>query len=102
MQLSAQLGIESAAGGDLRYKIIGLNYKDSSQNAQTFLFRYGDPYALVGIDADGRAGIDWGVYGVPESFVVSGDGRILFKHVGPLNAEVIKDDILPRLQGKRK
>jgi len=69
---------------DRRIQLVGINYKDSAENALRFLGRYGNPYVAVGVDAGGRAGIEWGVYGVPETFLIGRDGRILYKHVGPI------------------
>jgi len=69
---------------DRRIQLVGINYKDSAENARRFLGRYGNPYVAVGVDAGGRAGIEWGVYGVPETFLIGRDGRILYKHVGPI------------------
>ena len=62
----------------------GMNYKDAPENAEAFLAELGDPYSLIGTDQTGRAGIEFGVYGVPETFVVDGTGTIVFKHVGPV------------------
>ena len=67
-------------------KVVGMNYKDEAENARRFLGALGNPYSAVGVDRSGRAAIEWGVYGVPETFVIGGDGRILEKHVGPLDA----------------
>jgi len=69
---------------DKRFRIAGINYKDETENARRFLGRFGNPYAEVGVDKAGRAAIDWGVYGVPETFIVGRDGKIVFKLVGPL------------------
>jgi cytochrome c biogenesis protein CcmG/thiol:disulfide interchange protein DsbE len=69
---------------DKRIRIIGINYKDEPANARRFIAQYGNPYAAVGADGSGRAGIEWGVYGVPENFVIGRDGRIAYKLVGPL------------------
>jgi cytochrome c biogenesis protein CcmG/thiol:disulfide interchange protein DsbE len=69
---------------DTRLQIVGINYKDSSDNARRFLGRYGNPFGIVGVDSNGRASIEWGVYGVPETFVVGRDGTILYKMVGPV------------------
>ncbi len=74
---------------DKRVRIIGINYKDSPENARRFLGRYGNPYAAVGVDASGRTGIEWGVYGVPETFVIGRDGNVAFKLVGPLTTDNI-------------
>ncbi|MFO7856909.1 MAG: DsbE family thiol:disulfide interchange protein [Paracoccaceae bacterium] len=78
--------------------ILGLNYKDKPANAKGFLTELGDPYESVGVDERGRAGIEWGVYGVPETFVVDGDGRIAFKHVGPIQNDDLETKILPAMR----
>jgi cytochrome c biogenesis protein CcmG, thiol:disulfide interchange protein DsbE len=75
---------------DARFQLVGLNYKDKPQNASSFLAELGNPYAKVGADESGRAGINWGVYGVPETFVIGSDGVIRYKHVGPLDAVSVK------------
>ncbi len=83
--------------------IYGLNYKDRRDAAQSWLNQYGDPYAASAFDADGRTGIDWGVYGVPETFVIDKAGLIRHKHTGPVTAETLEKDILPlvrQLQGE--
>jgi len=72
---------------------MGINYKDQPDNARRFLGALGNPYAAIGMDTEGRAAIDWGVYGVPESFVINGKGEIIYKHVGPLTEEAIKGPI---------
>ena len=69
---------------DKRIRLVGINYKDQPDNARRFLGRYGNPFAAVGADPNGRAAIEWGVYGVPETFVVGRDGRIAYKLVGPI------------------
>ncbi|MFC4626347.1 DsbE family thiol:disulfide interchange protein [Daeguia caeni] len=74
---------------DDRIRIVGLNYKDKPENARRFLGELGNPYVAVGADSDGRTAIEWGVYGVPETFLVDQSGKIIFKHVGPLTAEVV-------------
>ena len=74
-------------GRDKRFQIVGINYKDTADNARRFLGRYGNPYDIVGVDGNGRAGIEWGVYGVPETFIVGRDGTIVYKLVGPITAE---------------
>jgi cytochrome c biogenesis protein CcmG/thiol:disulfide interchange protein DsbE len=74
---------------DKRLQLIGINYKDSADNARRFLGRYGNPFGSVGVDADGRAAIEWGVYGVPETFIVGRDGKIAYKLVGPITPDNI-------------
>ena len=75
--------------------VVGLNYKDKVLDAQTWLRRLGDPYYLSVVDAQGQVGIDWGVYGVPETFVIDNKGIIRYKHIGPIDFEVVKKTILP-------
>jgi cytochrome c biogenesis protein CcmG/thiol:disulfide interchange protein DsbE len=74
-------------GQDKRLQIVGINYKDVPDNARRFLGRYGNPFGIVGVDGNGRASIEWGVYGVPETFVVGRDGAIAYKMVGPVTPE---------------
>ena len=76
-------------GRDSRLQIVGINYKDSPDNARRFLGRYGNPFGIVGVDANGRASIEWGVYGVPETFVVGREGTIVYKLVGPVTPDNI-------------
>ena len=76
-------------GRDKRLQLIGINYKDAADNARRFLGRYGNPYGIVGVDGNGRAAIEWGVYGVPETFVVGREGTIVYKMVGPVTPENI-------------
>jgi cytochrome c biogenesis protein CcmG, thiol:disulfide interchange protein DsbE len=76
-------------GHDKRFQIVGINYKDGADNARRFLGRYGNPYDVVGVDGNGRAGIEWGVYGVPETFIVGRNGTIVYKLVGPITPENI-------------
>ncbi len=83
---------------DKRIRIIGINYKDQPDNARRFIGRYGNPFAAVGADANGRASIDWGVYGVPETFVIDRDGRIAYKLVGPISADNLETVLKPQLE----
>ncbi|MEQ8666910.1 MAG: DsbE family thiol:disulfide interchange protein [Rhodospirillales bacterium] len=76
-------------------RVYGLNYKDKAAEASAWLDKLGDAYTAIGADASGRVGIDWGVYGVPETFIVDGAGIIRFKHVGPLTDADLEDTILP-------
>lgn len=80
------------------FRLVGLNYKDEAENARRFLGRFGNPYAAVGVDAGGRAAIDWGVYGVPETFVIGKDGRIAYKFIGPIDAQGLKERLLPEIE----
>ena len=81
--------------------IHGLNYKDAPADAAAWLDALGDPYTRIGADLDGRVGLDWGVYGVPETFVVDGNGRIAYKHIGPVTPRVLDEIILPLVRGLR-
>jgi cytochrome c biogenesis protein CcmG/thiol:disulfide interchange protein DsbE len=83
---------------DQRFSIAGLNYKDQPENARRFLGELGNPYRAIGVDEKGRAAINWGVYGVPETFLIGKDGTILFKHVGPLSPEAINSRLLPEIE----
>jgi len=97
----APLLVQLAA--DPRIRVVGINYKDQPDNARRFLNRYGNPFAASGADQNGRASIEWGVYGVPENFLVGRDGRIAFKLVGPITPQnleqVIKPEIAKALAG---
>src|SRR3989304_6135707 len=83
---------------DKRIQIVGLNYKDLPDNARRFLGRYGNPFVAVGADSTGRASIEWGVYGVPETFIVGRDGRIAFKLVGPITPGNIDTGLKPAIE----
>jgi cytochrome c biogenesis protein CcmG/thiol:disulfide interchange protein DsbE len=80
-------------GKDTRLQIVGINYKDSPDNARRFLGRYGNPFGIVGVDGNGRAAIEWGVYGVPETFIVGRQGTIVYKMVGPITPENINTEL---------
>ena len=83
---------------DLRLRVIGINYKDDAENARRFLGRYGNPFAAAGADRDGRASIEWGVYGVPETFVLGRDGRIAYKLVGPITPDNFVSDLKSEIE----
>jgi cytochrome c biogenesis protein CcmG, thiol:disulfide interchange protein DsbE len=87
----------TALAKDTRLQIIGINYKDSADNARRFLGRYGNPFTAVGVDGNGRGSIEWGVYGVPETFVVGRDGTIVYKLVGPVTAENLDGALNPEI-----
>jgi len=82
---------------DPRFRLAGLNYKDKPENALRFLGEMGNPFAAIGVDANGRTAIDWGVYGVPETYLVGKDGRILYKHVGPFTEQSIASELMPAI-----
>lgn len=85
---------EVAASG---VPVIGVNYKDAPENALAFLAELGDPYARIGADPTGRVGLDWGIYGVPETFVIDGEGKILLRYPGPLTQATFESEIRPLL-----
>lgn len=87
-QLKEQAGID----------LYGVNYKDQTDAARRYIGRYGNPYSAIGTDLSGRAAIDWGVYGTPETFVVNGKGEVVYKHVGPISAESLKTKLLPIIE----
>lgn len=86
-RLAAESGVE----------VYGINYKDTNEAARRYLGRYGNPYAAIGTDASGRNAIEWGVYGMPETFVVNGKGEIIYKHVGSLTEEAVHSKIMPAI-----
>ena len=77
----------------------GINYRDRPEDAAAWLERLGDPYTRIGADAEGRASLEWGVYGVPETFVIDSDGVVRFKHAGAITPEIVEKDILPLIKG---
>ncbi len=81
--------------------IYGINYKDQQANAASFLKELGDPYTAMGRDEKGRMALDWGVYGVPETYVIDGEGTIILRHAGPLTARVIEKTLRPALERAR-
>ena len=83
---------------DKRIQLVGINYKDAPDNARRFLNRYGNPFAATGRDEAGRASIDWGVYGVPETFLVGRDGRIAYKLIGPITADNLARTLKPEIE----
>ena len=91
-----QLAEESKA------RLVGINYKDKTAAARRFLGQLGNPFQAVGVDMKGKIAIDWGVYGMPETFIVGNDGKILFKHVGPIDADDVRTKLLPAIQKARE
>jgi cytochrome c biogenesis protein CcmG, thiol:disulfide interchange protein DsbE len=83
---------------DNRVRLAGINYKDDPDNARRFLGRYGNPFAAAGADENGRAAIDWGVYGVPETFVVGRDACIAYKLIGPITADNFESLLKPQIE----
>lgn len=82
--------------------LIGLNYKDTLADAKQWLQQRGNPYSVIAFDQDGRAGIDWGVYGVPETFVIDKQGVIRYKFTGPVTRQAVQDIILPLVRKLNK
>ena len=87
-----------ALSQDDRFQIIGINQKDQPSDARRFLETLGNPYDRIGVDPNGRASIEWGVYGVPETFIVGPDGVILHKHIGVFDARDVEETFLPVLE----
>ena len=83
---------------DPRVRVVGINYKDQPDNARRFLGRYGNPFAANGTDDNGRAAIEWGVYGVPETFVIGRDGRIAYKLIGPVTPDNLDAALKPAIE----
>ena len=82
--------------------VLGLNYKDKGEDAQRWLKQFGDPYQLSVVDADGRIGIDYGVYGVPETYLIDGEGVIRYKQIGPLTQAIRDQKVLPLAKALKK
>jgi len=91
--------IELAKRDDIH--LVGLNYKDQRENALRFLNALGNPYAAVGVDASGRTSVDWGVYGVPETFVINGKGIIVYKFTGPITEKALREEVIPAIDKVR-
>lgn len=83
---------------DANIPVHGLNYKDTREAAIAWLDELGDPYARIGFDDTGRVGIDLGVYGVPETYIIGPDGHIRFKRVGPITPQIMQEDIMPLIK----
>jgi cytochrome c biogenesis protein CcmG/thiol:disulfide interchange protein DsbE len=79
-------------------RLYGINYKDQAANARRFLGRYGNPFSAVGVDGDGRAGIEWGVIAVPETFLVDDRGIIVYKHTGPISPATLETAVIPAIR----
>ncbi len=95
----AEAPILERMADDMGIAIIGINYKDQPAQAQSFLDRFGDPFIKIGTDFTGRNAIEWGVTGVPETFVLDGDGTILLRYPGPITQDILDNRILPLLNG---
>jgi len=82
--------------------VVGINYKDSAENARRFLGMLGNPYKAVGVDRNGKAAIEWGVHGVPETFVVDGKGTVVYKYIGPLSDAAVREKLMPEIEKAAK
>jgi cytochrome c biogenesis protein CcmG/thiol:disulfide interchange protein DsbE len=87
-----------ALSKDKRFQLVGINYKDAPGDARRFLGRFGNPYVASGADRSGRESINWGVYGVPETYLITRDGRIAYKLVGPINAANLQSALAPQIE----
>tara|TARA_R110000751_G_scaffold107645_3_gene203830 strand:- start:197 stop:796 length:600 start_codon:yes stop_codon:yes gene_type:complete len=87
-----------ALARDERINLVGINYKDQTSNALRFLGELGNPYAAVGVDPKGISAIDWGVYGIPETYLLDRNGVIIFKQIGPFSPDAIRDELLPQIE----
>jgi cytochrome c biogenesis protein CcmG, thiol:disulfide interchange protein DsbE len=79
-------------------RLYGVNYKDQPDTARRFLGRYGNPFTAVGVDGNGRTAIDWGVTGMPETFILNGKGEVVYKHIGPISAQTLESKIIPAVK----
>ena len=84
-----------------KVRLVGVNYKDKPDDARRFLEKLGNPFERIGADTNGRAAIDWGVYGVPETFILDGKGRVAYKHLGPITEESLVARVLPAIEKAR-
>ena len=83
---------------DDRINLVGINYKDRTENALRFLGELGNPFSAIGVDPNGKAAIDWGVYGIPETYLVAPDGTILYKKVGPFDTRSVETQLMPAIE----
>lgn len=97
--LLIELGKEAKAGA---FQLVGLNWKDKDEKLAAWFKEAGDPFSRIGADRSGRAGIDWGVYGAPETYIIDRDAKIVWRYAGPLTKELIRDEIRPILAKLRK
>lgn len=87
-----------ALAKDPRLTVVGINYKDKTENALRFLGELGNPFSAVGVDPRGKAAIDWGVYGIPESYLVDANGTIVYKRVGPFDERSLREGLMPAIE----
>lgn len=91
----------SALARSGRIRVIGYNYKDDPNDAQRWLQQFGNPFSMILVDANGRAALDWGIYGAPETFLVDAQGIVRWKYVGALDDKRIREELLPRIEALR-
>ena len=97
----AEHGVITKLINDTGIEVIGLNYKDENGDAKRWLTQFGNPYYAIAVDMDGRTGIDWGVYGVPETFVIDKKGIVRLKHIGPVTEEDLSKELIPLIETLR-
>ncbi|WP_182418040.1 DsbE family thiol:disulfide interchange protein [Bartonella sp. HY038] len=83
---------------DSRFDLVGVNFKDNQENATRFLGAFGNPFKIIGFDPRGRAAIEWGVYGPPETFILNREGKIVFKHIGPIMPDNLAKTLMPEIE----
>ena len=83
---------------DKRFDLVGVNFKDNEENARRFLGTFGNPFKIIGFDPKGRAAIDWGVYGPPETFILNREGKIIYKHIGPIMPDNLAKTLMPEIE----
>lgn len=93
----AEHPIMTRLGADDRVQLVGLNYRDQAADVRAWLAEHGNPYDRIGADTDGRAGVEWGITGVPETFIVGPDGVIRYHHRGPVTPQILSEQILPKI-----
>ena len=91
-----------ALAQETQVPVYGVNHKDQPDAARRFLVRYGNPFTAIGVDGTGRAAIEWGVYGMPETFVINGRGEVVYKHVGPITLESLQSKVIPAVRAAAK
>ena len=91
-----------ALAQETKVPVYGVNHKDQPDAARRFLTRYGNPFTAIGVDGTGRAAIEWGVYGMPETFVINGRGEVVYKHVGPITLESLQSKVIPAVRAAAK
>jgi cytochrome c biogenesis protein CcmG, thiol:disulfide interchange protein DsbE len=91
-----------ALAQETKVPVYGVNHKDQPEAARRFLTKYGNPFKAIGVDGNGRAAIEWGVYGMPETFVINGRGEVVYKHVGPITLDTLQSKVIPAVRAAAK